>query len=221
MVKHFFCNLFKLSVLACLLTIPINSQDNRETDKRIKNAGMQDLATFLNKIPIGHERDYGFDNRDQFNQITPGNPIRLYCLPDESGDINNTDNAISPRNEWFLPLIVNNKYVALLTVSREGNNFTAVDFGAKDLATELNTHKFQIENLNDGTGLLRVYNIQSDFLMVTVKGKPDKINSIYPLMSARTALKLDLSRNYKMTVKETKSLISEKLSRVNNHKSDR
>ncbi len=193
MSNHNFNCLF-LSLIFIILFIPSSKpQSNSDTEKKIKNTGLLELSRFLNNIPVGLEKQFGFETRAQFNRITAGRPLRLYVLSEESSG-NNKEISIVPGNEWFLPLMVNNKFIALLTVSGEGDKFSAVDFGAGDLAAELNFHKSEIENQNNNPGILRVYKMQGDILIITSKEKPDKVNLVYPLKSAQASFNSDSVR---------------------------
>ncbi len=218
MRNHNFNFLF-WSLIFMVLFIPSSKpQSNSDTEKKIKNAGLLELPRFLNNIPAGLEKQFGFENRAQFNKITAGRPLRHYALSDESSG-NNKEISIVPGNEWFLPLMVNNKYVALLTVSGEGDKFSAVDFGAGDLAAELNFYKTEIENQNNNPGNLRVYKIQGDILMIATKEKPDKVNLVYPLKSSQAAFNLDSVRGKHITFPELQTLIREKLDQITDQNS--
>ena len=89
---------------------------------------------------------------------------------------------------WRVPVIVNNKYKALLTVAKENNKWRIVKIGAKGLAQELDRFE-QNHPSNTDIKILRVFQIKGDFILTSN-------NSIYPLTSASKGLLVDVNNSY-------------------------
>jgi hypothetical protein len=80
------------------------------------------------------------------------------------------------KNEWFLPLYVDNHICCLLSLKRENNKQQIVGIGANFLAKDLNDEEKLLSNEEDSIGLLAIPSIGAKFL---IKGKTDL--SFYPL----------------------------------------
>jgi hypothetical protein len=144
---------------------------------------------WLQKIPIGHEEGYGFDNRGAFQLATLGQPIPMLTIDPGSVDL---DGAIRDINTYRVPILVNKTYRALLTVASADGAFRIVGIGAAGLATELG------EFDRNGIGprkdanvyLLRVFQLRSDLLVTAPKSTNVRDGDFYPMRSARTFLDL-------------------------------
>lgn len=89
------------------------------------------LETFLQKIKDGDENKFGFNNRNEMLDATVGNtPYQMY-VKCKTLDI--------PTNLWRIPVIVQSKTRAFITVDWTKNSWRAVDFGAAQLAEDLST----------------------------------------------------------------------------------
>jgi hypothetical protein len=209
---------YKLFWLVIFSMILINSfsflfaQSSGITEKEIKDIARVESVNFLNDIPAGQEVLYGFDNRGQFKYVTIGRPVQIVSLSAESFPVgaNNVDLKIVPTEEWFVPLIVGKTIKAIITVAKHQGKYQAVDFGAKDLAQELNSFPDITDESNNVISILRVYRLQSDFLITSQNNKPEQ-KVIIPLKSAQTALLNDVSCKSRLTEKETLYLLKDKL----------
>jgi len=121
-----------------------------ETDSILKIANTQ-INSFINNIPDQNLGDYGFKNREELNKIIFGNPIKIFTLK---------DTAIVFTSTWRVPIVIDNEYRALLTIIKENGAYKAVDFGARVLAEEI----FKKKTVQT-SGLLRVYELKSDFII--------------------------------------------------------
>ena len=147
------------------------------------------LPVFLEKIPIGLEEQYGFKSRKEFVTATVGKPFQVFSLsPVFWGDEKlSPQQLIQPLTEWRIPVIVNGEYRALLTVAKMNDDWKVVDFGAAGLAKELEA--FGGKNMVMGNEvhciLLRIFQLQCDF--VIIKNYDEELSSqkIFPLQSAR------------------------------------
>jgi hypothetical protein len=121
-----------------------------ETDTILKVAKAQ-ISNFIMDLPDDGLADYGFLSKNEFGKIEFAAPIPIYTLQDTTVVFTST---------WRVPLLIDKEYRSLLTVIKENGVFRAVDFGASELA------KAYAANKTPNTiGMLRVYEIKSDFLM--------------------------------------------------------
>ena len=83
-----------------------------------------------------------------------GEPVEVYSLENDSMIFTNT---------WRVAYIYENQHKALLTVIKDAEgNYEVVDFGAKILTKEL----AEVSKIKNFKGLLRVYELQKDFLFL-------------------------------------------------------
>ena len=117
----------------------------------------------LEQIPLGQEKLFGFESRDMFNQCEVGNPIRLLKI------VNGLEIAIA--DEWRVPLLINGKYITLLTVIELNQNYEIVDIGGKMLAEFIDSYNNENEKISL---LLRDYKKQADYISFEYKSLSDK-----------------------------------------------
>ena len=145
----------------------------------------RELSNYLNKIPLGQENMFGFNNRGEFSQAEIGIPYEMFTLNNEFFDneniINNKDYIFST-NCWRVPIIVGNQYRALLTVSMFNREWNVVKIGAKGLAEELDFFNKNHPAINE-LKILRVFQLKSDFILTS-------FDEIYPLASAKNLLSI-------------------------------
>lgn len=144
------------------------------------------LISWLEKIPPGSEIQYGFGNREEFFSATSGKSIAVYMLSPAffSGPVKPDSNYLIPAGEWRVPVMVNKSSRALLTVVQGNQGWQIVDMGATTLAREL-------EDMSQEQGIdalpvtiIRVYQLQCDFI---TSGDPAMASSslvLHPLHSA-------------------------------------
>ncbi|ESU21434.1 hypothetical protein FEDK69T_25010 [Flavobacterium enshiense DK69] len=130
----------------------------------------------LNLIPVGQEKNFGFNTREEFAESKIGVPLLVTKI--------NSDGKLSIQNEWRIPVVVNNEYRLLFTVIKNTNGeFEIVDLGGSSLAKEISTI---VINGKNPDVLLRSYAFKIDFLsvneLITASGLQ---NCIIPLQSAK------------------------------------
>lgn len=102
-----------------------------DVNARVKAEAMAQVASFVNLIPQGKESEYGFLSRSDFSRIKIEEPYQVYYVTKEDQEL-----ALIPTN-WRVPLSVNGKYKALLTVELRDGKPKVVDFGSRLLAEKL------------------------------------------------------------------------------------
>ncbi len=169
----------------------------------LQAAAIRQAPFFLNRIPAGRERQFGFDNREQFARILPGPPFTVCSIgPDQVLGETVDGRDIQVLNEFRVPLIADGRARALLTIEPVEGGYRATDLGAATLAGELDQtlrdQGFNIDSTRQGS-ILRLYQVRSDFLIPEVAGPGEEIRVI-PLKSARIALGLDSQKPFVSTL---------------------
>lgn len=133
-------------------------------------------ASFLNLIPEGMEKEYGFQSREEFEKISLGEPFLLQAL-EFADSIDGTGSKISyvhivNNKIWRVPIIVGTKFRALLTCEEQNGELVAVDFGATELAATVQS-LLNVNNINDSTKkdikqvfILRNYKQIKDYFII-------------------------------------------------------
>jgi hypothetical protein len=154
------------------------------TEASVQSVAMASLEAFLNKIPAGHETEYGFRRREEFPRANLGTAIQVFTLHPDSmkNRIDPKRNYMIPLNEWRVPVMINGEFRTLLTVSMVNNTLKTVELGGEVLAKEMMT--FQEKEPNSRTALLRLYQLHCDFLILDRNGLGMEHGEFYPLRSA-------------------------------------
>ena len=164
------------------------STHNFHDDEAEVMAAAQDgLQRMLNAIPAGYERLYGFENRGCFGLAELGSPYRVYCLSTDFLKIENPGlkDYLIPLDLWRVPILVNGIGISLLTVEKDGNSWKVVDLGGAGLAKELSLFEENFAQYPGHRILLRLYQIQCDFLIDVKNNTPVSEGTFYPLQSAK------------------------------------
>jgi hypothetical protein len=176
--------LLLLFILCMIVMGSIAQTDNRQ--KMIKEA-MNELQLWLKKIPGGNEAGYGFTNRDEFSMATLGKPYQVFALTSDffKEEIKPGKNYLEATGEWRIPVMVNQENRAVITVLNKKNKWKIVGLGARVLARELQEFERYPElTQNNGLRLLRVYQLQSDFLFADDPSLSSVKINVYPMHSA-------------------------------------
>ncbi|MDA1009108.1 MAG: hypothetical protein O3C42_00980 [Bacteroidetes bacterium] len=186
-------------LLIVLLALPLIGFGQQNI---ITKVAKKELNNYLQKIPVGQENMFGFNNREEFSQAEIGDPYEIYTLNTEFFDakniISNKTYIVSTEN-WRVPIIVNNKYRVLLTISKVNNEWNVVEIGAKGLAEELDMFNKNHHTINE-LKILRVFQLKGDFIVTSE-------NIIYPLASACNGLFIDNRSNKGYSIYEILTLI--------------
>ncbi|MCX6286634.1 MAG: hypothetical protein NTY96_05925 [Bacteroidetes bacterium] len=137
------------------------------------------INSFIETIPGNSLANYGFNSREELQKITFDTPVRVYTLKDSNIVFTST---------WRVPVVVDKEYRALLTIIKVNEEYTLTDFGARVLARELFAKK------SDHTcGLLRVYELRSDYLIeassgnqvkfIPIQGSKDKLFDLHDIFN--------------------------------------
>jgi len=123
----------------------------------------ENYSNILERIPLGKEKLFGFENRDIFNQCEIGNPIRLLKI------VNGSEIEIT--NEWRVPVLINNQYITLLRVIELEQTYEIVDMGGRVLAEIIGNHNNENEKISF---MLRDYKTRTDYISFEYKSLNDR-----------------------------------------------
>jgi hypothetical protein len=160
-------------------------------NKIITQVAYDQLDEYLKKIPLGEETMYGFNNREEFSQSKIGIPYEVFTLNSDFFDydsIQSDRNYIISTENWRVPIIVDSKYKALLTVSKQDKKWSVVSIGAKGLANELEIFEQNHPSLSNRR-ILRIFQIKGDFILT-------EQNTIFPLLSASNSILIKYNQSY-------------------------
>lgn len=189
-------SLFFLSLLFSVVSI---AQSNLTANNRAlaKEAALQNAQSFLQLIPQGQEKDYGFASRSDFDKIKIGDPYQTYFMVKQANEV-----VFADVNEWRVPLIVDGKYVALATVKVTNGKGEMVDFGATVLASHLQTFEKQHNGKNERV-LVRNTVLVKDFIAPNFSSlvNPTKSGEFFSINSKASNLLYPISNKNLKPVK--------------------
>ncbi len=143
------------------------------------------LERLIAAIPAGQEGEYGLPGRDSLDRATLGTRYRMFFwLP---GRGRSWADAVAPLQIWRAPLVLEGRYLALVTLAMDDGRLQAVELGAAALARELEA--LETPSPGQEPGILRAHSLGSDFL---ISGNGAARRAI-PLASAKRNLKLSAS----------------------------
>lgn len=160
-----------------------------QEDEIIK-AAKDNLNRFLSMIPPGYENLYGFESREDFLNAGIETPYEVYSLSTEFLKNDNSDlkDFLYQVNEWRVPVLVGGKMCCLLTVVKENDRYKCVDLGGAELANELNGYEQYFNSEVQRRSILRLYQINCDFLVLFQKNVSISTGDYYALNSSKTSL---------------------------------
>jgi len=180
-----------LSMLLLLVSLLIRQEttaqanDNSLSRREVKQIALPEVIAFLKKIPSGAEEQYGFANRSEFLRASLGEPYQVYTIdPDSIRDGTPLGKQyMIPIDEWRTPIIVDGRYCSFVTVSRVDGRPRAVEIGGAVLAKEVG--EFEQRHPKGLKAILRLFQLQCDYIVVISPGKKVDDGAFYPLLSAR------------------------------------
>lgn len=159
--------------LWCLcLSVFISAQSASNNSKLVQQAAEKQAASFLNLIPLGQEKEYGFDNRGDFSSVEIGDPYQTYFVIKDGNSLSFQETQL-----WRVPLVVNGNAVALLTVTVKNNLAEAVDFGAARLAQKLQEFEENHMGENNDRIIIRNTLLATDFIAPNFKALCGETNN--------------------------------------------
>lgn len=195
---HFLLMLFFLSV-----TLTAQSND---VNLLIKKEASAKALSFLNLIPVGSEKAYGFTNRSDFSKIRIEEPYKVYYISQKDNKL-----WFIPGNEWRVPISVDGKYSTLLTVQMNNGNPEVVDMGGSGLSGKI--EEFRKLNLSETNQNIIIRNtfLKRDYIAPTFSalyfeniGDSFEINTNAPQyvyqINAQSPIKISIASFYNETM---------------------
>ncbi|MCF8360542.1 MAG: hypothetical protein K9H26_17445 [Prolixibacteraceae bacterium] len=177
-----------LLAIFSFLNLNSYSQDldtiNIELDDAIIREGMK---KYLNQIPEGKEASYGFNNRQEFSEVSYGEPLCFFTL---SNDFKTSytvrkEHPFYFDHEWFLPLTINNKARCFLFLNYENDKLSVIGIGGLPVCEELSQNEAWNPSEEGKNGLLFIYELGEKFILKnSISGL-----EIHPIGNTRKRLK--------------------------------
>lgn len=138
----------------------------------VKEEALKSAISFLNLIPEGREKDYGFDSRNDFSQIKIEEPYQIYYLNYENNEL-----GFTTWHEWRVPISVNGVYKTLLAIQVFDGKTKCFDLGGNKLAQKIQEiEKLHLSKLNQHV-IIRNTILNQDFMPSNFSALCDKIVS--------------------------------------------
>ncbi len=172
----------------------------------ISQVARAEMLDYLNKIPVGQEGMFGFNDRSEFLKAEIGCPYEMITLTNDfinDPQFFSDKNYLVSTNNWRVPILVSNEARALLTVSNIANEWRVVKIGAKGLAFELQMLN-QDNRFSGDLKILRVFQLKSDFLLT-------EGNIVYPLTSGKKLFEIKLTDNVTYSLEDMLMLLKNKI----------
>jgi hypothetical protein len=193
----------------------VYAMTSENQDDEIIKAARDNLERFLSMIPLGYENLYGFSSREDFLKADVGIPYSVYTLSTEFLKNENSDlkKYLYQVDEWRVPVWVGDKMCCLLTVVKKDNHYKCVDLGGAALANELNGYEKYFSAGFQKKSILRLYQINCDFLVIMEKNSSISNGNYYALSSSAASLdKYKVTRERVYNFNELSPLIKMKYS---------
>jgi len=210
----------KMSLLLLLIFLMLQGYPQENTIQNLPAAVSGSLTEWLEKIPAGREAQYGFRNRSDFSRASLGVPVQVFTLDDAFFTQPGTSPTLKSTGEWRIPVIVDGKNCALVTVVKINGDWKIVDLGAHVLAQELAAMQERFTPAQFSViKLFRVYPLQSDFLFYAdPMAAPGQV-TLLPLHSATLNIeRLNESPVKTRNLDEVAGMIRETLSANNQNR---
>lgn len=198
--------------VSCLVTLVVlftasqasATQNSAEVMQQVADAARAGMAAYLQKIPRGLEKNYGFANRSEFGRASLGRPYHQVGMDAADGSMEVVDT-------WRVPILVDGKFRAMLTVAKMKGAWKAVEIGAAKMAADLGRLEREIirGRPNLQVAIIRVFKLKSDFLAVAPASAQIESGDFHPMLSAQSLLNLKRTSSY--SYQQLKTLLSQKL----------
>lgn len=166
------------------------AQEGRRVDmESVKKEAKKGLNHYLNLIPVGQEAEYGFTSRADFERVEIGDPYQLILIEREGDAV-----YLNETEFYRVPLKVDQKYVAVITVMKKEGGYEAIDFGAAGLARELEAFE-KSKGSSAQKVLIRNTLIRQDYLTTDYASIRTVSNNGRVLLNTATSTPLYDARN--------------------------
>mgnify|MGYP003635716355 CR=1 FL=1 len=200
----------RIPILILSIFISILSFAQSNNSENVKQIAKSDAINFFNLIPQGQENEYGFSKRSDFDKVEIGEPYQVYFVVKKDGAIN-----FKSTNNWRVPVLVDGKSVALLTVISTKGGAKVVDFGATGLAAKLQEFEAEYTASNERVLIRNTY-LSVDYIVPQFSALVDsQSEGLLALKSTTTAKLYPISRSKIASLKPA-SFVAATLNAVSN-----
>lgn len=130
-------------------------------DQTILESGLRD---YLNLIPKGKEKQYGFNSQEDYAKIHTGNPIYILTTPEDTEERKNGKLKLETLNEWWIPLLIDDQCVSFLFLKNGKSEQKIIGIGYSQLAESLNCCSAYEKEVNKKLGILIIPELEAKFL---------------------------------------------------------
>lgn len=203
-------NKFLLLSFILLMAVGLNAQ-NSNAVSLVKEAANQKALSFLNLIPEGSEKEYGFNNRSDFSRAKIGEPYQTYYVAYQENKL-----VLTPGNEWRVPIAIDGYNVALLTVQIISEKAEVVNFGANVLAKKI--QEFEQLHANESSDRILIRNtfLRSDYIatnLSSISNSSEKKSFEFDSNSSQLVYRINAGEPEKISVA---SFCKETISHIDN-----
>ncbi|MCJ7579200.1 MAG: hypothetical protein MUP98_01540 [Candidatus Aminicenantes bacterium] len=187
-------------------------------NEKVQQAAQEGLVYFLEKIPVGMEKNYGFNNRQEFDWAFLGEPYELYTIPPDSLINEQPIGAgfLTPLEIWRFPVISQDSMRTLLTVAKMWGEWKAVSIGGTGIALELDQLEkmYSFDRNNTKRVMVRLFQIKSDFITICNLTQEIEDAMFVPLQSARMQMRLGEAERLLYSLPELVPILQKKIKSV-------
>ncbi|MCX6273922.1 MAG: hypothetical protein NTV09_01775 [Bacteroidetes bacterium] len=150
----------KLYCLIIALVFSTNVFAQNLTPKNlVKEEASLNVLSFLNLIPEGREREYGFTDRSDFSKIKIEEPYETFYVKN-----NDKQFLFVAGNEWRVPISIEGQYVSLLTVRFNNSKAEVVDLGGNILSGKIQEYEKLVPGAEGKRVLIRNTFLNQDYI---------------------------------------------------------
>jgi hypothetical protein len=183
------------TLIFVLLAFPVLLFSQSKQHTPIQISAIEGYMHYLDRIPEGMEKEFGFRSRDEFDRVIIGKAYRVITLSGINYEqISESNPVLQPLDEWRVMLWADDKPRALLTVALIDNMLRAVGIGSSELATEIGTFELSKPGIYEEGILFRLYRSGSDFLVLNPT-EPESVWKFVPMNAARKILSLSMDKS--------------------------
>jgi hypothetical protein len=155
-----------------------------ETNQSITDVLKQQLSSFLEVIPVGMEKEHGFNDRAEFSLAAPVSIYKVVGV-DKEGKVFET-------GFYNVVVSVGNEYRAIITVSSADGKYEIESVGGAELSKQIKS--VELENTANSTNagkeklIVNVYSKTAGFISYLDSNSSVENATLIPLGSAKIAM---------------------------------
>lgn len=193
---------YKIFLIILLMVFPSSligiPKENDSVEKEVLRAARKELPGLLQEILPDEIILFGFNTQDEIFSAKLGTPLKIYTIhPEELENfygLKSISEILKDTGHWYVPVVVNDEYRALLTVCLVKEKWEAVGIGGARLASEIGDFYTRVPDQMKIAGIygdtdirfVRVFQAFSDFMYM----QNSQVEYLTLLKSAQIALEM-------------------------------